>query len=737
MAGRLAFWLLVILTASQELVAAEAPVSFRNDVMPILARAGCNMGACHGNLNGKGGLKLTLRGQEPQVDYDTLTRGLLGRRTDPQNPEQSLILQKATGAVPHEGGIRFNTMSSEYALIYRWIAAGCRNDSADLPKPIKLIVEPRDQVILEPLDRVQLSAKATFNDGTTRDVLSLAAFETNNIGVANVRNSGEVIREQFGEVVVIVRYLHLQVPVRIAFVPNRAKPDFSAIPQTHPIDKHVLARLEQLRVMPSELSSDSVFIRRAYLDACGITPSVEDVRAFLADASETKREKLIDRLIAKPEFAAFWAQKWADLLRNEEKSLDKKGVQVFHRWIKGWIADDKPLTDFAREIVTGRGSTYANPAANFYRAVRDPYLRAESVAQVFLGLRVSCARCHNHPFDIWTQDDYHRFSGVFARIDYRILENTRRDMLDKHEFVGEQIVMSKTEGELPHPSGGKALPKLLGASAIPANQDRLGVLADWIAAKENPFFAPAQANRIWMHLVGRGLVDPNDDFRSTNPASNPELLNHLAKQFADTGYRIKPLVKHIMLSRTYQLTSTANATNASEDPHFSRSLVQPLEAEQLLDAISQALGVPVKFPTYPLGLRAGDLPAVPLNGRRAAVADSMRFLKVFGKPERLLTCECERGEETGALQAFQLITGELLNTMLRDPENRIGKLIADGKSDSEILEELFLAALARSPSDAEKKLLGTMVRMESTARRAAWEDIAWGLVNSKEFQLRR
>lgn len=726
-------WLLPLLFAAP---AFGGEVSFRNDVQAVLTRAGCNAGACHGNLNGKGGFKLSLKGEDADADHAALTRGMLGRRIDSHRPADSLLLQKAIGQVPHEGGARFATAGHEYAVLLRWITAGARPDPADVPKLTKLTVNGTSHVLVEPANRVQIAATATFSDGSTRDVTNLVAFELSNVGVAAVKPTGEVVREMYGEVVVLVRYLDRQVPVRVAFLPDRPAPDLSKLPVHNPIDTLVYADLARLRITPSELCSDSVFIRRAYLDACGITPTAAEVRAFLTDSSPDKRSQLIDRLLDRPEYAAYWAQKWADLLRNEEKSLDRKGVQVFHRWIRTAVAEDRPLTEFARDILTARGSTYATPPANFYRAVRDPYLRAEGVAQVFLGLRVSCARCHNHPFDVWTQDDYHRFAAVFARIDYRVIENNRVDGFDKHEFVGEQVVFARPDGELPHPRGGDAKPKFLGATTpeLAGRADRLTPLADWLTAADNPFFARAQANRVWAHLLGRGVVDPIDDFKSANPPTNPELLDHLAKQFAAGGYRLKPLIRYVMTSRVYQLSASPNDTNAADETHFSRARVHPLEAEQLMDAVANTLGVELKLPGYPTGTRAGEMAATPMEGRRQAGGSGMRFLKVFGKPDRLLTCECERSDDPGVLQAFQMMTGELVNGLLRKLDNRLGRLTA--KPAAEALDELYLSAVARPPTAAEaKKLLGYV---ESAGdKRAAWEDVAWGLLNSKEFLLRR
>lgn len=718
--------------------AAAEQVSFRNHVSAILSRSGCNAGSCHGNLTGKGGLKLSIRGEDPAFDYAALTREMLGRRVNPLHPVDSLLLHKATGELPHGGGIRFDRSSHEYHVVRSWIAQGCRYD-AETPLPTRLQVTPTRAVLFAPQNRVVIRALATFPDGSQRDVTNLATFETTAIGIVNVTPAGEVVRERDGEVVVLVRYLNQQVPVSLAFLPDRPAARLESFVPNSELDRLNVDLWRELRIEPAAPVSDEVFIRRAYLDACGILPPAVEVRRFLANTDSHKREKLVDELLDRPEFADYWAQKWSDVLRNEEKALDRKGVQIFYRWIRNWLAEDRPLNDFAREVLTARGSTYQNAPANFYRAIRDPYQRAESVAQVFLGLRISCARCHNHPFDVWTQDDYHRFSALFNRIDYRILANDRRDALDKHEFVGEQIVLSLPSGELPLPRGGKAVPAFLGAATpdLSGRADRLAAVANWVADPANPFFARTQANRIWFHLFGQGIVEPNDDFKIANPPSHPALLDHLAHQFAAGGYRLRPIVRYIMTSQTYQRSSQINATNAADDTtHFSRAVVHPLEAEQLLDGLSTILAVPVKFPGYPASTRAGELPAPAQVGRRYAETPGSRFLRVFGKPERLLTCECERSEDPGMLQAFQMLTGELLNDMLRRPDNRIGRALERGTSDAALLDEFYLAALARYPRPAEREKL--LAYLQSTPdRRAGWEDIAWGLFNSKEFLLRR
>jgi Protein of unknown function (DUF1553)/Protein of unknown function (DUF1549) len=722
------------------------PVSFRQEVMPVLSRSGCNQGACHGNLNGRGGFKLSLRGEDPAADRAALTRDMLARRTDPLHPDESLILRKATGRVPHEGGPRFAIGSTEYRLLRHWIADGCPDDGPGLARLTRLEVTPTAKILFEPEDRVKISVEGRFADGSVRDLTHLVVFETTAAGVVEVSPDGTVTKLRSGELNVVVRYLDRQVPVTLAFLPGRTGFTRTDVPLTHPVDRHLFPQLDALRLTPSPVADDPTFLRRAYLDALGILPTADEARAFLDDRSPAKRDRLIDTLLSRPEFSDYWAQKWADLLRAEEKALDRKGVRVFHQWLRDAIAAGKPLNELAREVIAARGSTYENPPANLYRSLRDPYSRAEAVAQVFLGVRLQCAKCHNHPFEAITQDDYHQFAAFFGRIDYRVVENNRKDKFDKHEFDGEQIVYLARDGGLKHPRSKEMLtPRLLGAPVSREEEalrsgarsdDPLQTLADWVADPGNPYFARAQANRVWFHLMGRGLVEPNDDFRASNPPVNAPLLDELARHLRDSGFDLRALVRLIMTSRTYQLSSSPAGTNADDDVHFSKAIVRPLEAEQLLDAVAHATGFRPKFDGYPRGTRAGQVAALPQDRRRRGGGDAERFLKAFGKPERLLSCECERSDEIGLAQAFQLLTGEMLQEMLADPDNRIGQVLAAGKSDSEMIESLYLSALSRRPTAEET---GRLMRFVAKAkdRRPAFEDVVWGLVNSKEFLLRR
>ncbi|HZO86275.1 MAG TPA: DUF1549 domain-containing protein [Verrucomicrobiae bacterium] len=706
-------------------------VSFRNDVMAVISKAGCNAGTCHGNANGKAGFKLSLRGEDPQFDFLALTRDLFGRRTNPFDPDQSLILVKATAQVAHEGGVRFRKDSAEYGILRAWISGGLDNDARKAPGVQRLEVTPGEAILLEPTNQVRLSVKAAFSDGTRRDVSSLAVYEPSS-QMVKVDATGLVTANKAGEVTVIVRYLERQEPVRLAFV--AARPDFvwSQPRARNMVDEHVFAKLRSLRMNPSELCTDSEFVRRAHLDVIGILPTADDARAFVADKRKDKRAQLIDRLLERPEFADFWALKWADLLRNEEKVLDRKGVQLFHRWIRQSIADDKPLDQFVREILTARGSTYDQPAGNYLRALRDPITRAESTAQVFLGTRLQCAKCHNHPFDRWTQNDYYDWAEVFSPVQYKVLENNRRDNLDKHEFVGEQILWAGNEKPVTNPRTSKpAKTRFLGET----ESGRSEQLAAWIT--QNPIFARSQVNRIWFQLMGRGIVDPIDDFRPTNPPSNPALLGALAEEFARGKFHLRPIIRLIMNSRTYQLSSVPNETNRDDESNFARANIQRLSAEQLLDAQSQVTGVPVQFTGYPVGMRATQLPGVrAVRTRERKPSDEDQFLTTFGKPMRLLTCECERSSETSMGQAFHLISGPTINDFLTADDNRLARLLAGKTSDAVIVDELYWSALSRSPSKDELAKATTLLG-KTTDRRAALEDLTWALLNAKEFVLRK
>lgn len=724
----------------------ESAPSFRNDVMAVLSKTGCNLGTCHGNQLGKGGFKLSLRGQDPEIDFLTLTRHLGGRRINVVQPDDSLLLRKPTMAVPHEGGRRFADDSEAHNTLRRWVVAGMPDDQADGPRLRKLTATPSAKTLYAPENSVALLATAEFSDGTVRDVSQLAVYESSDPAVV-ISPAGLVQSDRPTQTTVTIRYLNKQIPVRLEFV--EANPDFvfSGPPSSGAIDDAVFAQLQRLRINPSPICDDTTFLRRLYVDVTGLLPTAEQARAFLNSTDADKRNKLIDELLESAEYVDNQTLRWADLLRVEEKTLDKKGVDVFSKWIRESVASDKPLNEFVRELIAARGSTYTVPATNFYRALRTPEERAESSAQLFLGIRLQCAKCHSHPFDRWTQDDYYGWSGFFARIDYKIIENKRRDQNDKHEFDGEQIVEIKSEGEVRNPTTGeRASLRFLGdAGKSPrpetkeANDspDRLLQLAEWLAAADNSRFAATQANRIWFQLMGRGVVDPIDDFRATNPASNPELFDVLHRQFVAENFQTRSLMRLILRSKTYQLSSVANDSNVHDELSFSHQTPRRMTAEQTLDAITHVVGASPTFGGHEAGTRAVQLTGVRNGGFRYSPPESGdRFLQLFGKPDRLQTCECERSEETTLAQTFELVSGELVQELLKQDSGRVARSVSSDRSTEDILTELYWSALSRSPSDEESIALIQYMNRKSD-RRAALDDIVWALVNSNEFLLRR
>jgi len=735
--GALAAFALAVSTGST-LRAGETP-SFNRDVMAVLSKAGCNLGACHGNLNGKGGFRLSLRGENPAADYDALLRQVEQRRVNLLEPEASLILQKPTAQVVHLGGLRFKRESLEYKLLRDWIAAGAPPPDDKEPSLVRLEVTPREAVLIEPTESAQLRVVAHFADGQQRDVTQLAVYELTNRSVT-ASHDGLVQRDKLGQSTVIVRFLSQQLPVRLAFLPARPNFAWQGPPAVNYIDELIFAQLRKLQMNPSPVCDDTTFLRRAYLDAIGMLPTAEEARAFLADSSSDKRSRLIDDLLARPEFAEHWALKWADVMRSEEKVLDPTGVDAFYTWIRDWIVAGKPMDQFVRELISASGSTYQNPPANFYRANRDPATRGEAAARLFLGVRLQCAKCHNHPYDSWTQDDYYNWAAVFGRIDYQILANQRKDRLDKHEFNGEQVVLIKQEGEFTNARTGlDAEPKFLGgyAPAIHPSENRLLPLADWLGSADNELFVKSQANFVWYHLIGRGLVEPIDDFRVTNPASNPPLLEALARDYAASDFNLRQLVRTIMNSRTYQLSAEPNETNGDDDGSFARAIVRRLPAETLLDAQTQVLGVAAEFNGYPAGTRAGQVRGTHrVRPRDKKTTPAERFLKTFGKPERLLACECERSNETTLKQAFTLIGDEGLNQLLASDESRLASLAKNESSALDMVTELYWTALSRPPTPDELAAGESLVTSAGDERLIALQDLAWALLNSKEFVFR-
>ena len=569
---------------------------------------------------------------------------------------------------------------------------------------------------------------ATFSDGSKRDVTRQASFDLNDPTQVSVTPDGRVEAKRPIETTVAVRYLGGRGISRLAFLPERTGFVWRDLPENNKLDRLVFAKLKAHKIQPSGQSGDAVFLRRAYLDALGILPTAEEARAFLADPDPDRRSKLVDRLLARPEFADFWALKWADLLRNEEKTMGAKGVWVFQRWLRDQVAADVPLDVFARKLVASTGSNYKNPPSSFYRTNRDPSTATEAFSQVFLGVRLQCARCHNHPYDTWTQDDYYGLAAYFNNIRRKEIDVTRRDRLDTHEIDGDEVVYLEGPPGMVHPRSGEHLepkPPHGPRPGLGGDPNALDDLARWLTV-ENPQFARNMANRVWFHLMGRGIVEPVDDFRDSNPPSNPELLDALAAELVSDGYRLRPLVALILKSRTYGLEARPNETNLEDEINFSHATVRLLPAEVLMDAICQFFERPELYDLAPRSIRTVQMPGAHPGGS---------FLRTFGKPDRLLTCECERSESTTLAQAFQLINGESIRSKLTAEENRIGRLIGSQTSDAAILDELSLAALGHE-FDSTRKAYFLGLVAKAPDRRKAWEDVTWAILNSKEFLLR-
>jgi hypothetical protein len=702
------------------------PISFRHELIAALNVGGCNAGACHGTPSGKNGFRLSLRGYDPEADYVQLTRDVLGRRTDRLDADASLMLQKALGRVPHEGGQRFPQSSLAAQVFRAWLAQGLRDDTPGLAAVTGIDVLPGPRVLNNPARWQQLAVIARFADGSVADVTRLTVFTSSDSAVASVDPAGLVEFQQSGEVAVLCRYLDLMQSVRLTYLEPRKGFHWPNPPETNYVDSHVFAKLKMLNIPPADLSSDQEFVRRAFLDLCGILPTPAETKAFLADKAGDKRARLIDALLGRTEYADFWTLKWSDVLRSNRKTIQVKGTYVYQKWLHDRIARDTPFDRVVRDLLTADGSTFANPPANYYRIARDPQNLAETTAQLFFGVRMQCAKCHNHPFERWTQDDYYSTAAFFARV------RQKPDPVQhgaNPQAPGAEYIYTDRAGEVVQPRTGKVMaPRFIGGGAaeIPPGKDRRRVFAEWLTAQGNPFFARSVVNRVWFHLTGRGIVDPVDDFRDSNPSANDALLDALAQDFVARGFDVKHIIRVIMNSRTYQLSTQTDELNKDDNKYFSHAVTKLLTAEQLLDAICAATDVPEKYPGLPPGTRAAQLPDGEINHV---------FLKTFGQPGRELACECEREGDSNLAQALQLINGPTINDKLRNPNNRLGKLLTRKASDRDLLNDLYLATVSRPPAAGEVQAAMDHVT-RAPDKRKAWEDLHWALLNSKEFLFR-
>ena len=704
-----------------------SPVSFRRDVIAAMNVGGCNAGACHGTPSGKNGFKLSLRGFEPASDFLMLTREQFGRRTDKHDPKASLMLLKSIGGVPHEGGQRFGLGSVPAEMMIAWLSDGLKEDAATLP-PVKIAeVFPAARVMNAPSKWQQLSVNVTFEDGKTRDMTRLTVFSSSDPSIADVTPAGMVEFKRPGEIAVLCRYLEQMISVRITYLEPRAGFAWPNPPVNNLVDTHVYAKLKLMNIIPSDLCTEDEFVRRSYLDCVGRMPTPEEVKAFIADKDAKKRDKLIDKLVDLPEYADFWALKWADVLRSSRKTIQLKGSHGFQAWLRENFQKNVPIDAMVRDIITSSGNTFNNPPANYYRIAKDPTSLAETTAQLFLGVRMQCAKCHNHPFERWTQDDYYGMAAWFARV--KTKPEPSIGTKPAAPAAGAEVVFIGRDGEVTQPRTQKTMkPRFPGSGDIEVkpNEDRRNGLADWLTKPENPFFAKSVTNRVWFHLMGKGIVDPVDDFRDSNPSCNDELLDALSKDFSKNKFDMKLLVKTIMKSRTYQLSAQPTETNRDDNKYFSHAVTKLLTAEQLLDALCDATAVPEKFAGLPAGTRAIQLPDGEVNHP---------FLKTFGQPARELACECERESDGNLAQALQLINGPTVNEKIRNPNNRLGKLLGAKTSDDAILTDLYYAALSRPPFEDEKKLALAHIT-KGMDKRKAWEDVLWALINTREFLFR-
>ncbi len=705
---------------------AERPVSFAHDVMPLFAKAGCNSGACHGSASGKKGFKVSLRGYDPGVDYFTLTRGTNGRRIDRDNPEQSLVLLKPTGQVTHDGGQRFAPESAYAKTLMRWIKEGAPSDLAIAPKLVGLDVLPSFRTFAEPNQQQQLLVRARFSDGSVRDVTADARYTSNNESAATVGEDGLVRMPAKGEAAIMVRY-GAQVAVSHLVVLHH-DPHFAWTnpPEINYVDKYVFAKLRALEIQPSELCTDEEFLRRVYLDVIGLQPAPADVRAFLADTRADKRARVIDALLERPEHAEFWASKWADLFRLRFDTLGDKGTWGFYRWLRDSVASNKRYDEFVREIVAAEGSTDQNPPANFYRVFTTPDEAAEGTAQIFLGIRTMCSKCHDHPFEKWVQKDYYGLSAFFT-------QTARKPGGRRDEVI---VYCNQVAAQARHLKTGELLsPKFLDGAVVPvsAEQDGRAVLAKWLTRKDNPYLARAAVNRLWSHLLGRGIIEPVDDIRSSNPPSNPALLDALAKDFIDHEFDQRHILRTILNSRTYQLAGRTLPSNAADKQNFSHFLPRRLTAEQLADSLNQITGT---REAYKSRVPGGATVALPVTGLRASqVPDRMltsEILDLFGRPHGESSCTCERSDEAGMAHALHLINGKAMLDRLNNPNGTVAQLLKTaGLTDEQLVDELFVMTLCRSPKENEKT--AALRHFAGNKRNEAALDLAWALLNTKEF----
>lgn len=691
----------------------DRPISFHLDVMPIFMRSGCNVGSCHGAARGKDGFGLSLFGFDPKGDYTRVTREESVRRINLAIPEDSLLMEKAVGSVPHTGGKLFDKDSQYYQTLMRWLRAGVPQDAGEPPHVTKLDIYPPKAVIEGADTTQQFIARAHYSDGTDRDVTDLTVFLTSNDNSAPINKDGLVTAAARGEAFVMGRFETKTVGSQVLVLPKDLKYTPPEITGNY-IDELVGAKLMKLRILPSDICTDEEFLRRVTIDIAGVLPTEEEYASFTADTGPQKRAKLIDRLLERKEFSEIWAMKWSELLMvKSSNQVSYKSMFLYSNWLTDKIANNVPLDEMVRELLGATGGTFSSPATNFYQIERDTLKTAENVAQVFMGFRTQCAQCHNHPFDRWTMDDYYSFAAFFSQIGRKTGEDYR-----------ETIVFNRGSGDVRHPVGNRVMaPKFLGGDTPDvAGKDRRVLLAEWLTAPDNPYFATNVANRVWAHFFGLGIVEPVDDVRVSNPPSNPELFDELGGKLVAYKYDFKQLVRDICNSQAYQRSFLRNESNEADERNFSHASVRRIPAEQLLDCIGQVTETQEKFRGLPLGSRAVQI---------ADGNTSTYFLTTFGRAKRETVCACEATTDPSLSQALHMLNGDAVQGKI-SRGGIVKKLIDQGLTPEEIIEALYVRCLSRKPTVQEMERL-TATAAEAENPQAGLEDVCWAVLNSREF----
>jgi hypothetical protein len=692
----------------------DPPISFKLDVMPVFTKAGCNTGSCHGAARGKDGFRLSLFGFDPDGDHYRLTRELSGRRVNLALVHDSLILNKGGGRVPHTGGKRFEESSELYGTLARWLESGTPSDPSNIPVPVALEIFPKDGVLDGDGATQQLTVRAKYSDGSDRDVTSLAYFMSSNDTSAGVSQDGVITAGARGEAFIMARFATFTVGSPFIVLPKGLQFTWPNPPENNIVDTLVNAKLKKLRIEPSLLCSDEEFLRRATIDIVGLLPTVDDYNKFVSRSEPNKRDLLVDELLARKEFVELWVLKWAELLQiRSSQQVSYKSMLLYFNWLQDKIANNVPMDKMVQDLLSANGGTFKNPATNFYQIETDRLKVTENVAQVFMGMRIQCAQCHNHPFDRWTMDDYYSFAAFFAQIGRKGTEDPR-----------ELIVFNSGGGEVNHPVGGRVMPPKFLGGVVPdvAGKDRRGVLANWLASADNPYFATNLANIVWAHFFGVGIIEPVDDVRVSNPASNRELLDELGRRFTEYNYDFKKLVRDICTSRTYQLATRTNESNKEDTQNFSHASIRRMRAEVLYDCITQVTETKNKFQGLPLGSRAVQI---------ADGGASTYFLTTFGRATRESVCSCEVKMEPTLSQSLHLLNGDSTG-----PKIQAGGLIArrlgEQKAPQEIVEELYIRCLSRKPVAHEQAAFEELLANEPEKQKVL-EDVFWALLNSREF----